>query len=233
LVSTDECGVHSSISRERWTRTKAIFRNLEEVLESDTPEFTHKQLLSDRGFLIYVARTYSTMVPYLKGLHLTIEHWRDDRDAEGWPGKKKRKRTDAEILDPFEDKMNMSQSIRDIVEGSDPTVPPILVTAVPRMKADVMCLMEFLFKSETPSICCVRPTKCASVVYGCGDASGSGFGAAFISGYGPDPFEKHQDSNILYRVGVWGPDEDNASSNFRELCNLVKSIEDKVEIGKL
>jgi hypothetical protein len=81
LVSTDETGVHSSISEERWAKTKSIFKALEEELEKEEPEFTHKQLLSDRGFLIYVARTYPTMVPYLKGLHLTIEHWRDNRDV--------------------------------------------------------------------------------------------------------------------------------------------------------
>jgi hypothetical protein len=58
---------------------------MEEVLENDHPEFSHKQLLSNRGFLIYVANTYPAMIPYLKGIHLTIEYWRDDRDEMGWP----------------------------------------------------------------------------------------------------------------------------------------------------
>ncbi len=47
----------------------------------------HKELLADRGFLVYVTRTYPAMVPYLKGLHLTIEMWRGGRDAEGWKQK--------------------------------------------------------------------------------------------------------------------------------------------------
>jgi hypothetical protein len=35
--------------------------------------YKHADLLSDRGYLIYVARTYShTMNPYLKGLILTV-----------------------------------------------------------------------------------------------------------------------------------------------------------------
>ena len=58
---------------------------MEEVLEGDEAIFSHKILLSERGFLIYIVRTYPSMIPYLKGIHLTIEHWRDDRDAEGWP----------------------------------------------------------------------------------------------------------------------------------------------------
>jgi hypothetical protein len=232
LVSTDDAGVHATVSEERWAKTRAIFQSLEEELENETPAFSHKQLLSDRGFLIYVARTYPTMVPYLKGLHLTIEHWRDDRDAEGWPDKLRRRRTDAQILESFEDQMNIAQAIRDLNEGSNPATPPLIVTPVPRLQDDVMCLLE-LFKSETPSIRCVRPTKCVWVVYGCGDASGSGFGSSFISGYGPDPFYKHHDSEISYRVGVWSPDEDSSSSNFRELRNLVESIEHEVERGRL
>ncbi len=44
----------------------------------------HKELLVDRGFFVYVTRTYPAMVPYLKGFHLTIEMWRGGRDAEGW-----------------------------------------------------------------------------------------------------------------------------------------------------
>ena len=39
----------------------------------------HKRLECIRGFLIYVARTFKWMTPYLKGLHLTIDGCR-----EGW-----------------------------------------------------------------------------------------------------------------------------------------------------
>ena len=45
---------------------------------------SHSELASDRGFLVYVTRTYPPMVPYLKGFHLAIEMWRGGRDAEGW-----------------------------------------------------------------------------------------------------------------------------------------------------
>jgi hypothetical protein len=110
--------------------------------------------------------------------------------------------------------------------------PPKLVEPVARLKGDVMCLQE-LSRDEKASIWCVRPTKCVSVVYGCENASGLGFGASFVSGYGSDPYEKERDSEISYRVGVWGSDKDNASSNFRELRNLVESIEYEVKRGKL
>ena len=47
-------------------------------------QLVHKELFSDRGFLVYVTRTYPAMIPYLKGFHLTIEMWRGGRDLEGW-----------------------------------------------------------------------------------------------------------------------------------------------------
>ena len=37
----------------------------------------HKILECIRGFLIYVARTFKWMTPYLKGLHMTIDVWRE------------------------------------------------------------------------------------------------------------------------------------------------------------
>jgi hypothetical protein len=55
-----------------------------QVAGSNMPKLSHKELLSDRGFLVYVTRTYPAMVPYLKGFHLTIEMWQGSRDTEGW-----------------------------------------------------------------------------------------------------------------------------------------------------
>jgi hypothetical protein len=47
-------------------------------------KLSHKELMSDQGFLVYVTRTYPAMIPYLKGFHLTIEMWRCGSNAEGW-----------------------------------------------------------------------------------------------------------------------------------------------------
>ncbi len=57
---------------------------LTQVTSRQSPKLNHKELLSDRGFLVYVTRTYPAMIPYMKGFHLTIEMWRGGRDAEGW-----------------------------------------------------------------------------------------------------------------------------------------------------
>ena len=48
------------------------------------PRLSHKELLSDQGFLVYVTRSYPTMVAYLKGFHLTMEMRCGGRDTDGW-----------------------------------------------------------------------------------------------------------------------------------------------------
>jgi hypothetical protein len=84
MAFTSEGGVSGTVSQERWERSKEIFSRLWNVLENQGGRFNHADLLSDRGFLIYVVRTYPTMRPYLKGINLTIERWRKGRDEEGW-----------------------------------------------------------------------------------------------------------------------------------------------------
>ena len=37
-----------------------------------------------RGFIVYVARTYQDMNPYLKGLHFNLDSKSPFRDKEGW-----------------------------------------------------------------------------------------------------------------------------------------------------
>jgi hypothetical protein len=39
---------------------------------------------SYRGFLMDVSRTYSDMVPYLKGIHLMIDSWHPHWDEDDW-----------------------------------------------------------------------------------------------------------------------------------------------------
>jgi hypothetical protein len=59
-----------------------------------------------------------------------------------------------------------------------------------------------------------RPNRVSSVRYGFGDASGSGFGSTYSNA-----------GEIVHRHGVWGSDDEGRSSNWRELTNLVESLE--------
>jgi hypothetical protein len=61
-----------------------------------------------------------------------------------------------------------------------------------------------------------------SILYGFADASGTGFGSTVLGADG-----------IKYRVGTWGKDEENESSNYRELENCVSTLEAEGESGSL
>ena len=72
-------GVCVLTSAEKWDKLRGILSKWWGQLEP-----SHKELLADRGFLVYITQTYPAMVLYLKGFHLTIQMWRGGRDSEGW-----------------------------------------------------------------------------------------------------------------------------------------------------
>ena len=71
-----------TVTQEKWDKTRAMVKELEEMLGAPE-EIPLARLLSIRGYLNYVIRTYPWMTPYLQGLHLTIDGWRPDRDEHG------------------------------------------------------------------------------------------------------------------------------------------------------
>ena len=168
---------------------------------------TQKELESDVGFLIYVARTFSAMRPYLKGFHLTLHGWRQGRDDTGWKSILRDEELDKEDL--LEDEEHFD------LEYGHSIKEPTYVKPVPRLSKDVQAL-HALTESPTPPMRIVRPNQVRSVCYGFGDASGAGFGSTFTS---PEA--------IRYRHGIWGRDEEGNSSNWRELTNLVETLEEE------
>ena len=73
------------------------------------------------GFLLYVTRTYPSMVPYLKGIHLTLDSWRPQRDSEGW-------------------KDSRIPLLAGSWVGFNSSAPPTKVKAVPRLAFDLKAL---------------------------------------------------------------------------------------------
>ena len=162
VVGTDENGdVYKTVSQERWDKTRAHINTLKGWAATGG-KINRKELERVRGFLVYVSLTFDTMVPYLKGIHLTLETWRSDRDAEGWrlPEKDRRKQKVSEV--------------------SNQEAPPKEVSPAPRFASDVAALSE-LTKDEIPPKILARPRKGAKVAIIFGDASGEGFGSRFGS----------------------------------------------------
>lgn len=208
--------VSATITLVKWQRMQSLISELSDM--STASKIPHKRLEQIRGFLVYITRTYRWMTPYLKGLHLTLDAWRCDRDEEGWRKKGYRRppRVDRELdLRKFEDDSTDLESLDDD-EGA-----PELVTPVPRFRDDVIALKK-LTQGNEPALqkCRVKTTMVA--FYLLGDASGRGFGSGFVDNLG-----------IWYESANWADHLCDESSNFREAHNLVSKIEALGAEGKL
>jgi hypothetical protein len=80
----DQLGVCVLTSQEKLVKMQGILEKWKAMLRKNDPKLSHKELLADQGFLVYVTPTYPAMVPYLKRFHLTIEMWLGGQDSKGW-----------------------------------------------------------------------------------------------------------------------------------------------------
>ena len=163
----------------------------------------HKILEKIRGVMCHLAMMYDILAPYLKGLHLTLDGWRMDRNKDGW----KRKNW-AEILDYLVEEGRMSDEEREtlLYNKADGKLPE-RVEIKSRLKMDVKDVIRFLDRPE-PIRALARFYKVVYVTYGFINASKEGFGTSEIS-----------PSGTKCTIGVWGRDDKNHSSNWYELAN--------------
>jgi hypothetical protein len=98
---------------------------------------------------------------------------------------------------------------------------PSHVMAVPRFRDDVQALLQ-LFSALDPPTCYVRSKRIHSVQYGYADASGGGFGNTLGS-----------KEAITYTHGIWDAEGSAKSSNYRELSNIVTTLEEGLNSGQL
>jgi len=83
VIHTDGEEVLLLVLQEKWDKTKKWVEWVKEHT-SEGLAFLHKELEQCWGFLIYVSRTYRPFVPLLRGVHQTLESWREWRGADGW-----------------------------------------------------------------------------------------------------------------------------------------------------
>ena len=84
VFNDEDQGIVVLTSQDKWDQLKHICQHWLTQLENNNIELDHKSLWSDKGFLVYVTQAYPSIVPYLKGIYLSLETWRGGRDAEGW-----------------------------------------------------------------------------------------------------------------------------------------------------
>lgn len=62
-----------------WLRISNRAKNANEVAVFEYKE----ELEQGRGFLVYLSQTYTSIIPYLKGIHLDLDGWRGGKDQDG------------------------------------------------------------------------------------------------------------------------------------------------------
>jgi hypothetical protein len=130
------------VAQERWDKTRKMVRDIwqeysdrqtelpVEVLgEYSAGGLNHKQLERRRGFLVYMAHAYPSLVTYLKGIHLTLDSWRLGRNQDGW----KRTRANMEYLRRNGCPEEMMKALSDEA--------PRLVMPVPHLEQDLKALL--------------------------------------------------------------------------------------------
>jgi hypothetical protein len=236
VVWTSDNQLSVMTTQDKWDKTRDHLAWIKANVNNENG-LDGKVLKSIRGFLVYVARTYPSMTPYLKGIHATIDSWRPGRDDEGWK-LKKRKAPGADTPLPPEQYDDLDAVEIESAFGlmEECIGEPLWVYPVSRLQDDLDCLLE-LTEAETPPRRKVRMTSQARVIYGFGDASKQGFGASI----------ELPDKNIFWRFGQWRLREEQVilaagkgisfieerSSNYRELRNLVETLEDTFRKGLL
>jgi len=213
IVETTDDGVVVMVDQEKWEKSRRYLGEiLEELRASKDDSLDFKALEKKRGFLIYVTRTYPSMVPYLKGIHLTLDGWRPNRDSDGWKTAREPETKTAQA----------------VVEDGAPT----RVKAVKRLRDDLLAL-ETLMDSPRPTKRRVRSKVALEVYYGFGDASAEGACTAFQEIINMQGGGMEKEGRIFYRYGSWCSEVSEQSSNYRELLNLVESLENQVRDGRL
>jgi hypothetical protein len=71
--------IAKTVTQEKWDKAKYIVQSIAAKVLGDgpLPDLDHKELERQRFFLVHLTMTFSSMVPFLKGIHLTLDSLRD------------------------------------------------------------------------------------------------------------------------------------------------------------
>ncbi len=136
----------------------------EHQTDPDSEGLNLSYLERSRGFLVHMKQVYPALTPYLKGLNLTIDSWRDNRDDEGWRMPK--------LVDSYPEG-NWDNTFDDTYTQLS---RPQLVSPVPRYAEDLQAL-QTLLEPDDPPLRFVRQRKIHTAFYGFVDASAGGLEA--------------------------------------------------------
>jgi hypothetical protein len=159
--------------------------------------------------------TFELITPFLKGFHLTILGHLLRRDAKGW--KIAERSWDAYVHQQVaEGLMTEDEALKAINPPDyDDILTPKEVLPVTRLEWDLKALQSILSAEHPPEVM-ICTLKVYNVIYGFGDALGKGVGSTVTS-----------NSGTKYRIGIWEPDAEGNSSNWREFENIAEAWKKK------
>jgi hypothetical protein len=74
-----------SVSQSKWDRGRAmVVELLDCFIKEERPWLSHKDLERKRVFFGHLAMCYASLVPFMKGFHLTTDSWRTKKPTSGW-----------------------------------------------------------------------------------------------------------------------------------------------------
>jgi hypothetical protein len=82
-VYTHNDTVTVTVTLECWNKAQGMIQWLYDCIVVNTVPLGHKQLESYQGSLVHLSCTYPSMVPYLKGILLTLDSLHPGPDADG------------------------------------------------------------------------------------------------------------------------------------------------------
>jgi hypothetical protein len=67
--------IGKTVTQEKWDKARGIALSIAEKVLGDGPiqDSDHKLLEQQRGFLVHLTMTFTSLVPFLKGIHLTLD----------------------------------------------------------------------------------------------------------------------------------------------------------------
>jgi hypothetical protein len=223
IFSTLSDKITQTVSQAKWEKGRAYVQLILEKMIANPVDcsLSYKYLEQLRGFLVHLAMTFEFLKPYLKGLHHTLAYHLGKRDKLGW------KRGERDWIIYVSHQVESGEMTQD--EAFQALHPPDFediqtpasVCPLQRMREDFVVMNEF-FAADTPPVVLLRCAKILYILYGFADASGSGFGSSFQLSDG-----------LSLRIGTWGKDDEENSSNWREFENVVEALEDQAEKGSL
>ena len=225
MCLSKEDGLYVTCTQEKWNKARSIIeRWMNTVVEKKEEKLDVKQMEKEVEFLVHMSRTFPSMFPYLKGFYLTMNSWRSGRNDEGWKYSMAEWRAALGLDNSIPSYKVKEMSKRGKKAESYDDRPP-WVSPVPRLQPDLVALKE-LFSQDTPVHRLVRGRKMSTAKLVFGDASGGGFGSSWESSL-------EADTHVGYRFGTWDSGSSGKSSNYREMRNLVETLEVMASEGEL